>query len=82
MASLCLFLNRLLRTAPVHKEPDSDSDLATRVSVVPEFVTMAIPVPPLVVDDKTAKRLQNIITTLHPASLISTTQSNPSLFLM
>ena len=66
--------------APVYKEPDSDSDLETKVSVVSEFVAMARPIPPLVIDDKTTKRLQNIIATPHLASLISVTQSKPSLF--
>jgi len=62
----------------VHKESNSDSDHGTRVSVVSEFV--ATPIPLVVVDDKTTKRLQNIIAPSHLASLISTTQSKPSLF--
>ena len=66
--------------APVYKEPDSDSDLETKVSVVSEFVAIATTTPPLVIDEKTSKRLQNIISTPHLASLISTTQSKPSLF--
>ena len=66
--------------APVYKEPDSDSDLETKVSVVSEFVAVARPILPLVIDDKTTKRLQNIIATPHLASLISVTQSKPSLF--
>jgi ubiquitin-protein ligase E3 C len=65
---------------PVHQESDSDSDHGTKVSVVSEFVAMATPTPPVVVDDKTTKRLQNIIAAPHLASLISTTQSKPSLF--
>jgi len=65
---------------PVHKESDSDSDHGTRVSVVSEFVAMSTPISPVVVDDKTTKRLQNIIAPSHLASLISTTQSKPSLF--
>ena len=64
----------------VYKEPDSDSDLETKVSVVSEFVAIATPIPPLVVDEKTTKCLQNIIATPHLASLILTTQSKPSLF--
>ena len=31
--------------APVYKEPDSESDLETKVSVVSEFVAMARPIP-------------------------------------
>ncbi|KIM38451.1 hypothetical protein M413DRAFT_447711 [Hebeloma cylindrosporum] len=68
------------KKAPVHKEPDSDSDYDTKVSVVSEFVAMSTPSPPLVVDDRTKKRLQNIIAPAHLASLISITQSKPSLF--
>ena len=65
---------------PVHNTSDSDSDHGTKISVVSEFVATATPTPPLVVDDKTMKRLQNIIAAPHLASLISTTQSKPSLF--
>ena len=60
---------------PVYKEPDSDSDPETKVSVVSEFV--AISNLPLVVEDKTTKRLQNIVATPHLASMM---QSKPSLF--
>ena len=60
--------------APIYKEPDSDSDLETKVSVVSEFVAMARQIPPPVADDKTTKRLQSIIATPHLASLISVTQ--------
>jgi ubiquitin-protein ligase E3 C len=50
----------------VHEKFDSDSNHA--------------PILPLVVDDKTTKRLQNVIAAPHLMSLISTTQSEPSLF--
>jgi len=59
---------------------DSDSDHGIQVSVVSNLRSMPTPSPPPTVDDKTMKRLHNLVAAPHLLSLIPMTQSKPSLF--
>ncbi|KJA15318.1 hypothetical protein HYPSUDRAFT_194398 [Hypholoma sublateritium FD-334 SS-4] len=63
-----------------NEDTDADSTHETRVSVVPSFF-QPMPPPPPIIDPKTLKRLEKIITQQHLSALISTTQFKSALFL-
>ncbi len=63
-----------------HEDSDADSTHETRVSIVPSFF-QPIPLPAPIIDPKTLKRLEKLITQQHLSSLISTTQFKSVLFL-
>ncbi len=63
-----------------HEDSDADSTHETRVSIVPSFF-QPTPLPAPIIDPKTLKRLEKLITQQHLSSLISTTQFKSVLFL-